>query len=82
MLIDHKSKILISSMIEMCRNLKHKIIVEGVETTEQYHALQNFGCETAQGYLFSKPVTSDEISKLLNRNIINGSRMWPYAITP
>ncbi|MEM6256107.1 MAG: EAL domain-containing protein [Cyanobacteria bacterium P01_D01_bin.156] len=70
MLIDHKSKSLISSMIEMCRNLEHEVIAEGVETTEQCHMLQQFGCETAQGYLFSKPVNADKISTLLSSNVI------------
>ncbi|WP_235071074.1 bifunctional diguanylate cyclase/phosphodiesterase [Leptolyngbya sp. Heron Island J] len=70
MLVDHKSKSLIGSMIEMCRNLEHEVIAEGVETVEQCNMLQQFGCETAQGFLFSKPVSSDEISKLLNSNLI------------
>ena len=69
MLVDQKSKLLIGSMIEMCQNLEHNIIVEGVETPEQCHALKQFGCEMAQGYLFSKPVSSEEISKLLKRNV-------------
>ncbi|MBE9043137.1 EAL domain-containing protein [Pleurocapsales cyanobacterium LEGE 10410] len=68
MLADRKSKILIGSMIEMGHNLGYEIIAEGVETAEQCHTLQKLGCETAQGYLFSKPVSSDEISKLLNRH--------------
>ena len=67
MLVDNKSKALIGSMIEMCRNLEHEIIAEGVETPEQCHALQEFGCETAQGYLFSTPVSSDKISELLQQ---------------
>ncbi|MEO1621775.1 MAG: EAL domain-containing protein, partial [Cyanobacteria bacterium J06632_3] len=66
MLTDNKSKILISSMIEMGHNLEHEIIAEGVETTAQRHTLQKLGCEMAQGFLFSKPVSSDEISKLLS----------------
>nr|WP_326520722.1 bifunctional diguanylate cyclase/phosphodiesterase [Leptothoe spongobia] len=79
MLIDNKSKILIGSMIEMCRNLEHKIIAEGVETEEQCHTLQKFGCETVQGYLFSTPVSPDEIAKLLNNNVVHGSSMWSYS---
>lgn len=71
MLADHKSKILIGSMIEMGHNLEHEIIAEGVETPEQCHTLQKLGCETVQGYLFSKPVSSDEISKLLNSKMLN-----------
>ncbi len=67
LLADYKSKILIGSMIEMGHNLEYEIIAEGVETPQQCHTLQKLGCETVQGYLFSKPVSSDEISKLLNR---------------
>ncbi len=67
MLIDKKSEILVGSMIEMCRNLEHEVIVEGVETVEQYQVLQRLGCEAVQGFLFSKPVRPDEISKLLNQ---------------
>jgi diguanylate cyclase (GGDEF)-like protein/PAS domain S-box-containing protein len=65
MLVDRKSQLLIGSMIEMGHNLDHAIIAEGVETAEQYHMLQLLDCEIAQGYLFSKPVSADKISKLL-----------------
>jgi diguanylate cyclase (GGDEF)-like protein/PAS domain S-box-containing protein len=76
MLIDQKSKILISAMIEMCRNLDYEIIAEGVETAEQYHKLRKFGCEVAQGYLFSKPVSSDQISQLLKSGTVSAREMW------
>ena len=68
MLNDRKSKLLLSAMIEMGHNLDHAIIAEGVETAAQCHTLQTLGCETVQGYLFSKPVDSDQISKLLSTN--------------
>lgn len=66
MLTDHKAKVLIGSMIEMGHNLEYEIIAEGIETAEQWHLLKALGCETAQGYLFSKPVSFDKISELLN----------------
>jgi EAL domain-containing protein (putative c-di-GMP-specific phosphodiesterase class I) len=66
MLSDRKTRFLISSMIEMGHNLGHEIIAEGVETLEQFNMLKNLGCDTAQGYLFSKPVPANEVSKLLN----------------
>ncbi|MGD1856168.1 MAG: EAL domain-containing protein [Leptolyngbyaceae cyanobacterium] len=80
MLSDKKSKALIASMIEMCRNLEHNIVAEGVETAEQCQTLQKFGCETAQGYFFSNPIDSNEVSKLLSSNVVNGKSMWPYTI--
>jgi diguanylate cyclase (GGDEF)-like protein/PAS domain S-box-containing protein len=67
MLIDKKTLTLISSMVEMGHKLGYGIVAEGVETSGQLKILKNLGCETAQGYLFSKPVAADAISKLLNR---------------
>lgn len=65
MLIDEQALILISSMIEMGRKLGHEIIAEGVEKLEQLNTLKKLGCEKAQGFLFSKPMKADAISKLL-----------------
>jgi len=58
-------------MIEMGHNLGHGIIAEGVETQEQLDTLKQLGCETVQGYLFSKPVSTEDISQLLNSNYTN-----------
>ncbi|MEM1369284.1 MAG: bifunctional diguanylate cyclase/phosphodiesterase [Cyanobacteria bacterium P01_H01_bin.15] len=66
MMQDSKSQILIASIIEMGHNLGHRIIAEGVETSAQCRLLQTLGCDTAQGYLFSKPVSGGQIYDLLN----------------
>jgi diguanylate cyclase (GGDEF)-like protein/PAS domain S-box-containing protein len=80
MLSDQKNLALISSMIEMGHNLGHKIIAEGVETSEQLDIIKKLGCETAQGYLFSKPVENDEIAHLLNSNFIVSRDIEPAFI--
>ncbi|WP_396133414.1 EAL domain-containing protein [Acaryochloris sp. 'Moss Beach'] len=59
------------AMIDMGHNLDHEIIAEGVETLEQYQMLQKLGCEMAQGYLLSKPVSADSIAKLLDIKGLN-----------
>ena len=68
MLSDRKSHILVSSMIEMGLNLNYEIIAEGVETVDQCNKLHTLGCETAQGYLFSRPENPDIIAKLLQKS--------------
>ncbi len=67
MISDKKAMTLISSMIEMGHKLGYEITVEGVEKLEQFDALKKLACENAQGFLFSKPVDSNEIASLLNQ---------------
>ncbi|NOR69507.1 MAG: EAL domain-containing protein, partial [Methylomarinum sp.] len=40
---------------------------EGVETKDQLTFLQQHECNQVQGYYFSKPVSADKISELLNK---------------
>ena len=66
-LADDGTKLLVSSMAEIGHNLCHKVIAEGVEKPEQFKFVQEIGCESVQGFLFSKPVSAEEVPKLLNQ---------------
>lgn len=76
-LIDKETQQLVASMIDLGHKLEHRIIAEGVETAEQFDVLRNLGCDTAQGYFFSKPVGAYEITQILNNHIVNGRSIWP-----
>lgn len=65
MLADEKTLTLVGSMVRMGQKLGYGIIAEGVETQAQLAILKDLGCEIVQGYLFSKPVSADNISELL-----------------
>lgn len=73
MLDDNETRLLVESMISIGHNLEQGIIAEGVETAEQLELLKNLGCETAQGYFFSKPIPAEEMSKFLCSQNINES---------
>jgi EAL domain-containing protein (putative c-di-GMP-specific phosphodiesterase class I) len=49
----------------LARNLGMEVIAEGIETEEQYQQLKMLGCEYGQGYLFSRPVASASVERLL-----------------
>jgi diguanylate cyclase (GGDEF)-like protein len=62
---DPRSRKLVSVMISIARVFKMKCVAEGVEHQEQLDALWQLGCDQSQGYLHSKPVTSEQFVELL-----------------
>ena len=55
------------SIILLAHKLGYRVVAEGVETIGQYKYLENYGCDTIQGYLFSKPVVEKEALNLLKK---------------
>ncbi len=72
MFSDEPTLVLIRSMIDIGHNLGHEIIAEGIETSEQLFALKKLGCETAQGYHISKPLSAADIAEILHSNLLIG----------
>ncbi len=64
-----RSKIILSSVIEMVKRLGMEVIAEGVESKEQADMLLEFGCELMQGYYFSKPVPEEEYARMLSGEV-------------
>lgn len=60
---DNRAKRIIRSAVSMVKMLKNQIIVEGVETKEQYEFLKSIGCDKVQGYYFSPPVPLESFEK-------------------
>lgn len=54
---------IVCSIIELGHHLGLEIVAEGVETLEQKQMLNEYGCDTMQGYLFSRPVPPEEYEK-------------------
>lgn len=50
---------ILHSVVEMTKRLKMLTVAEGVET-KQYLLLKKMGCDTIQGYYFSKPLLPDD----------------------
>lgn len=60
-----EEKIIVSSITNMAKQLKMKVLSEGVETKAQSEFLKEIACDMAQGYLFSRPMPESEFTKLL-----------------
>ena len=59
---------IIDAILALGERLNLNIVAEGVETEEVKNLLKNLGCEYIQGYLFSKPLPTEEATKLLVNN--------------
>lgn len=55
------ARTIITSLVDMAKQLGIQTLCEGVETEEQFEFLREVGCEKVQGYLFSKPLPSREL---------------------
>ncbi|MDD4840494.1 MAG: EAL domain-containing protein [Sphaerochaetaceae bacterium] len=60
-----KDKALTKSLIQLGKNLGVKVLAEGVETEEQYQFLREQECDYIQGFYFYRPLSPDEILKIL-----------------
>lgn len=59
------------AIIALAETIDLRVIAEGVETQEQVDLLEALGCTTMQGYFFSKPVASEELTAYLARATLN-----------
>ncbi len=62
---------LVRSIVDLGHSLNLKVIAEGIETQGQLDYLRKAGCEEAQGYYFSRPVSADAFEQLLQERIQN-----------
>ncbi|MDX2300426.1 MAG: EAL domain-containing protein [Xanthomonadaceae bacterium] len=59
--------VVVQSIITLARSLGISVVAEGVESEAQRVFLEQHGCPTYQGYLFSEPVPLADFEKLLAR---------------
>ncbi len=56
---------IVAAVIDLAHTLGLQVVAEGVETVPQLEALRSFGCDYAQGHLFSPPVPAHELGPRL-----------------
>jgi EAL domain-containing protein (putative c-di-GMP-specific phosphodiesterase class I)/CheY-like chemotaxis protein len=58
---NERDRVIVQKTIEMGHELGMHVIAEGVETQDQLDFLNLKGCDSAQGYLFSRPLPAGEM---------------------
>jgi diguanylate cyclase (GGDEF)-like protein len=61
----YESTVLVHSLVQLGKTLGLEVVAEGVEDATQLDHLQREQCDTGQGYLFSRPLTADQLHQFL-----------------
>ncbi len=65
--IDKNDEAIVDAIIQLAKNLELTVIAEGVETEQQEKFLTEHGCHYVQGYLYSRPLDFDDLTKYLHK---------------
>jgi diguanylate cyclase (GGDEF)-like protein len=67
MLEDPRAEAIVLSVVNLAHQLSIDVVAEGVETTELWEALVAMGCDTAQGYGISRPMSLPDLRGWMTR---------------
>ena len=59
---------IVESVLALARTLNTNVVAEGIESDRQAHELERLGCTHAQGFLFSRPLSTQSAEELLAAN--------------
>jgi EAL domain-containing protein (putative c-di-GMP-specific phosphodiesterase class I) len=71
----------LQTIISLAKNLKMRVIAEGIETESQLAVLRNLGCDYGQGYLLARPQTRENAEKMVYdpQNFVHSESVETYA---
>ncbi|MFF4356007.1 putative bifunctional diguanylate cyclase/phosphodiesterase [Streptomyces sp. NPDC001604] len=73
-------EVVVEAMIQLAHRLGITVTAECVETSAQASRLRRIGCDTGQGWLYSRPVSPDRISQLLGPGEERSARAGDQAV--
>ena len=65
MAVSAHDRMIVQAAIQLGHSLGLEIVAEGVESSEAHKALQELGCNYAQGYLYGRPEPAESVTSLL-----------------
>jgi diguanylate cyclase (GGDEF)-like protein/PAS domain S-box-containing protein len=65
---------IVESILALARTLNTSVVAEGIESDDQARELERLGCTHAQGFLFSRPLSSSAAEQMLRANLPLGPK--------
>jgi diguanylate cyclase (GGDEF)-like protein/PAS domain S-box-containing protein len=70
--IDGDDVAIVAATVQLAHALDRHVTAEGIETESQLRRLRELGCDTGQGYLFSRPLPIDEFEAWCRDHVGSG----------
>ena len=70
---DNQNKILTKTTIELAHSLGLKVVAEGIETKAELRLIRQLGCNYAQGFFLSRPLSPSTCAELLRPTVSDDS---------
>ena len=81
LLIDEQDEVIVRSTIDLGHNLGLVVVAEGVENNEVLERLRQFGCDVAQGYCISRPLSPGHLMAWLATTSHPSQKVDPLDFT-
>jgi EAL domain-containing protein (putative c-di-GMP-specific phosphodiesterase class I) len=66
--VDSEGPALVRAIIELAETFQLRTVAEGIEESEQLEELRRAGCHSGQGYLFARPLPSEQMEEYFRRH--------------
>lgn len=64
-----ETRFLLDGVIDIVTRMKREVVLEGIENRQQHLLVAALGAKIGQGYLFGRPATAEETTKLIRENL-------------
>ena len=69
---DENARVIISNVVNLCRDLRIRSVCEGAETAAQLAFLDLIGCNSVQGYICARPASAGDTEAFLQQSRQDG----------
>jgi diguanylate cyclase (GGDEF)-like protein/PAS domain S-box-containing protein len=80
--IENESAEIVKTILLLAKTLKLETVAEGIELYEQMKFLKDFGCDYAQGYYLSKPLSVEDAIAFINKSFGDFDATFGETIEP
>ena len=85
MTVEEDDATIVRSIVDLARNLRLRVVAEGVEDAPSLAALTAVGCDVVQGFYLSRPISGEALTAALLANgtaLSSWVRSWPRVPVP